>query len=194
MEKFGQIGKEYPGYKIKFRGEQEETAKSMVSLAKAGVLAMFGIFAILAIIFQSYKKPILIILSIPLGLVGVVVGFLLSGKALSFLAMIGVIGLAGVIVNASIVLVDTIQEFQKKNLGTYDSLVLAATERFRPILVTTFTTMAGMIPTAYAIGGSDPLLIPMTLSLAWGLGFGTLGSLIFIPASFSAYYKLRKRV
>ncbi|MCW7480426.1 efflux RND transporter permease subunit [Leptospira kanakyensis] len=193
VDEFGNIGKKYPGYKIKFRGEQEETAKSMVSLLTAGVLAFFGIFAILAIIFNSIKKPVLILLSIPLGFVGVVFGFLISGKALSFLAMIGIIGLAGVIVNASIVLVDTIQEFQAKGEGLYDSLITASGERFRPILVTTLTTMAGMIPTAYAIGGSDPLLIPMTLSLAWGLGFGTFGSLIFIPASFSAYYKLKKR-
>ncbi|PJZ84773.1 efflux RND transporter permease subunit [Leptospira harrisiae] len=193
VDEFGNIGKKYPGYKIKFRGEQEETAKSMVSLLTAGVLAFFGIFAILAIIFNSIKKPILILLSIPLGFVGVVFGFLISGKALSFLAMIGIIGLAGVIVNASIVLVDTIQEFQAKGEGLYESLITASGERFRPILVTTLTTMAGMIPTAYAIGGSDPLLIPMTLSLAWGLGFGTFGSLIFIPASFSAYYKLKKR-
>ncbi|MCW7491820.1 efflux RND transporter permease subunit [Leptospira sp. 2 VSF19] len=193
VDEFGNIGKKYPGYKIKFRGEQEETAKSMVSLLVAGVLAFFGIFAILAIIFNSIKKPILILLSIPLGFVGVVFGFLISGKALSFLAMIGIIGLAGVIVNASIVLVDTIQEFQAKGEGLYESLITASSERFRPILVTTLTTMAGMIPTAYAIGGSDPLLIPMTLSLAWGLGFGTFGSLLFIPASFSAYYKLKKR-
>ncbi|MCW7496020.1 efflux RND transporter permease subunit [Leptospira levettii] len=193
VDEFGNIGKKYPGYKIKFRGEQEETAKSMVSLLVAGVLAFFGIFAILAIIFNSIKKPVLILLSIPLGFVGVVFGFLISGKALSFLAMIGIIGLAGVIVNASIVLVDTIEEFQSKGEGLLESLITASSERFRPILVTTMTTMAGMIPTAYAIGGSDPLLIPMTLSLAWGLGFGTFGSLIFIPASFSAYYKLKKR-
>lgn len=193
VDEFGNIGKKYPGYKIKFRGEQEETAKSMISLLVAGVLAFFGIFAILAIIFNSIKKPVLIILSIPLGFVGVVFGFLISGKALSFLAMIGIIGLAGVIVNASIVLVDTIEEFQARGEGLLESLITASSERFRPILVTTMTTMAGMIPTAYAIGGSDPLLIPMTLSLAWGLGFGTFGSLIFIPASFSAYYKLRKR-
>ncbi|ABZ92820.1 Cation/multidrug efflux pump [Leptospira biflexa serovar Patoc strain 'Patoc 1 (Ames)'] len=193
VDEFGNIGKKYPGYKIKFRGEQEETAKSMVSLLVAGVLAFFGIFAILAIIFNSIKKPVLILLSIPLGFVGVVFGFLISGKALSFLAMIGIIGLAGVIVNASIVLVDTIEEFQSRGEGLLESLITASSERFRPILVTTMTTMAGMIPTAYAIGGSDPLLIPMTLSLAWGLGFGTFGSLIFIPASFSAYYKLKKR-
>lgn len=193
VDEFGNIGKKYPGYKIKFRGEQEETAKSMVSLLVAGVLAFFGIFAILAIIFNSIKKPVLILLSIPLGFVGVVFGFLISGKALSFLAMIGIIGLAGVIVNASIVLVDTIEEFQSRGEGLLESLITASSERFRPILVTTMTTMAGMIPTAYAIGGSDPLLIPMTLSLAWGLGFETFGSLIFIPASFSAYYKLKKR-
>ncbi|TGN20882.1 efflux RND transporter permease subunit [Leptospira idonii] len=193
LERYKNLGAKFPGYKIKFRGEQEETAKSMLSLLVTTVLAMFGIFAILAIIFNSLTKPILIILSIPLGLIGVVFGFLISGKALSFLAMVGIIGLAGVIVNASIVLVDTIQEFQKKGDGLYQSLINASAERFRPILVTTLTTMAGMVPTAYAIGGSDPLLIPMTLALAWGLGFGTFGSLIFIPASFSAYYRLRGR-
>ncbi|MCG9876602.1 MAG: efflux RND transporter permease subunit [Leptospiraceae bacterium] len=186
-EVFKDVGLRYPGYSIKFRGEQEETNKSMVSLGKATILAIFGIYAILAIIFNSALKPLVILACIPLGFIGVVIGFITSGKTLSFLAMVGIIGLAGVIVNASIVIVDTIQEYEKKGLPFYDCLVQASTDRFRPILVTTFTTMAGMIPTAYAIGGSDPILIPMTLSLAWGLGFGSFGSLLFIPAVFSVY-------
>lgn len=187
---FKDVGIRYPGYAIKFRGEQEDTNKSMVSLMKATVLALFGIYAILAIIFNSALKPLVILACIPLGFVGVVIGFITAGKTLSFLAMVGIIGLAGVIVNASIVLVDTIQEYEKKNIPFYECLVLASTDRFRPILVTTFTTMAGMIPTAYAIGGSDPILIPMTLSLAWGLGFGSFGSLVFIPAIFSLYGRI----
>jgi multidrug efflux pump subunit AcrB len=187
---FSDVGLRYPGYSIKFRGEQEETNKSMVSLAKATLLAVFGIYAILAIIFNSPLKPLVILSCIPLGFIGVVIGFLTSGKTLSFLAMVGIIGLAGVIVNASIVIVDTIQEYEKKGLPFYECLVQACTDRFRPILVTTFTTMAGMIPTAYAIGGSDPILIPMTLSLAWGLGFGSFGSLVFIPAVFSLYGRI----
>lgn len=187
IDNFGNIGEKYLGYGIKFRGEQEETNQSMVSLGKATILAFFAIYAILAIIFNSALKPLVILACIPLGFVGVVIGFILSGKTLSFLAMVGIIGLAGVIVNASIVIVDTIQEYEKKNVPFYECLVLSATDRFRPILVTTFTTMAGMIPTAYGIGGSDPILIPMTLSLAWGLGFGSFGSLFFIPAVFSIY-------
>jgi multidrug efflux pump subunit AcrB len=190
LDEFGKIGEKYPGYNIKFRGEQEETNKSVVSLGKATILAFFAIYAILAIIFNSALKPLLILACIPLGFVGVVIGFLTSGKTLSFLAMVGIIGLAGVIVNASIILVDTIQEYEKKGIPYFQCLVQAATDRFRPILVTTFTTMAGMIPSAYGIGGSDPILIPMTLSLAWGLGFGSFGSLFFIPAVFSLYGKL----
>lgn len=191
IQNFGNIGERYLGYGIKFRGEQEETDQSMVSLGKATILAFFAIYAILAVLFNSALKPLVILACIPLGFVGVVIGFLLSGKTLSFLAMVGIIGLAGVIVNASIVLVDTIQEYEKKNIPYFECLALAATDRFRPILVTTMTTMAGMIPTAYGLGGSDPILIPMTLSLAWGLGFGSFGSLFFVPAVFSVYGRMK---
>ncbi|MBK8398939.1 MAG: efflux RND transporter permease subunit [Leptospiraceae bacterium] len=193
IDKFKDVENKYPGYTLKFRGEEADTNKSMASLASAGIVAMFGIFAILALIFNNTLKPIFIIMSIPLGLIGVIFGFLISNKSLSFLAMIGIIGLAGVIVNTSIVLVDFIDELQKKGLDKYESLVKASSGRFRPIILTTFTTMAGLIPTAYSIGGSDPVLVPMTLALAWGLGFGTLGALIFIPTIFSIGYDFRDR-
>jgi multidrug efflux pump subunit AcrB len=191
LKQFIDLEKKYPGYSMKFRGEQESTNKSMASLASAGLIAFFGIFAILALIFNNTIKPIFIIMSIPLGLVGVIFGFLISNKSLSFLAMIGIIGLAGVIVNTSIVLVDCIDELQKKGVDKYESLVKAASSRFRPIILTTITTMAGLIPTAYGIGGTDPMLVPMTLALAWGLGFGTIGALFFIPTIFSIGYDLR---
>ncbi|HNK59060.1 MAG TPA: efflux RND transporter permease subunit, partial [Leptospiraceae bacterium] len=190
-KQFGDLEKKYPGYSMKFRGEQESTNKSMASLASAGIIAFFGIFAILAIIFNNTVKPFFIIMSIPLGLVGVIFGFLISNKSLSFLAMIGIIGLAGVIVNTSIVLVDCIDELQKKGMDKYQSLVKAASSRFRPIILTTITTMAGLIPTAYGIGGTDAMLVPMTLALAWGLGFGTIGALFFIPTIFSIGYDFK---
>lgn len=191
MKQFADLEKKYPGYSMKFRGEQESTNKSMASLASAGLIAFFGIFAILALIFNNTVKPIFIIMSIPLGLVGVIFGFLISNKSLSFLAMIGIIGLAGVIVNTSIVLVDCIDELQKKGMDKYESLVKAASSRFRPIILTTITTMAGLIPTAYGIGGTDAMLVPMTLALAWGLGFGTIGALFFIPTIFSIGYDFK---
>ncbi len=114
-----------------------------------------------------------------------------SGKDLSFTATIGIIGLAGVIVNTSIVLVDFIDETIKTGVDKYEALAIASSNRFRPILLTTVTTMAGLVPTAYSLGGSDPVLVPMTLALAWGLGFGTLGSLVFIPTIFAIGYELR---
>lgn len=193
FKKFSDIPRRYPGYQLRFRGEQEDTQESMMSLLKAGIVALFAIFAILTVLFNDLRYPVLVLASIPLGLIGIVVGFLLSGKALSFLAMIGIIGLAGVQVNAAILLVTFVRQLRSEGLTPREALVEAAQTRFRPILLTTLTTMAGLFPTAYSLGGSDPVLIPMTLALAWGLAFGTFGSLVFIPAAMSASYKLLGR-
>ena len=185
--KFSQdIPSRFPGSSVVFGGEEKDTQKSMASLAKAGLFAIFGIFAILALTMNSVSQPIAILTSIPLGIIGIVIGFPLSGKSISFIAMIGIIGLAGVLVNASIVLVDCITQINKNSDESYDYILSEAIRRrFRPILLTTLTTMGGLLPTAYSVGGSDPLLIPMTLALGWGLGFGTFGSLIYIPLIFS---------
>lgn len=181
LASFNNISKKYPGYQISLRGEQENTKKSMVSLARAGFVAFLAIFMIMAFIFDSLSKPLIIVLTIPLGFIGITTGFLLADKAMSFLAMIGVIGLAGVVVNASIVLVDFHSKLVKEGFEPYEALAEAAATRFRPIILTTITTMAGLFPTAYGIGGSDPTLIPMTLALAWGLASGTIGALLIIP-------------
>jgi multidrug efflux pump subunit AcrB len=182
--KFSQeIPKRFPGSSVVFGGEEKVTQKSMASLAKVG---LFGIFAILALTMNSVSQPIAILTSIPLGIIGIVIGFPLSGKSISFIAMIGIIGLAGVLVNASIVLVDCITQLNKNSSESYDNILSEAIRRrFRPILLTTLTTMGGLLPTAYSVGGSDPLLIPMTLALGWVLGFGTFGSLLYIPLLFS---------
>ncbi|MCB1173790.1 MAG: efflux RND transporter permease subunit, partial [Leptospiraceae bacterium] len=187
---FANLESKHPGYALTLRGEQEDTNESMESLAQAGVLAIFAIFAILALIFNDLKTPFLILASIPLGLVGITIGFLLSGKALSFLAMIGIIGLAGVQVNASIMLVTFVRQLRAEGMERREALIQAARQRFRPILLTTLTTMGGLFPTAYSLGGSDPVLIPITLALAWGLAFGTFLTLLFIPASYASWFAL----
>lgn len=189
--KFADIGKRFPGYSLKLRGEEQETNESMASLARAGLAAFFAIFAIIALIFNSPMRALIIMATIPLGLVGIVVGFLTAGKALSFLALIGIIGLAGVQVNAGIMLVEFIDKARGEGLSQLDAVVDAARTRFRPILLTSLTTMGGLFPTAYSLGGSDPVLIPMTLALAWGLASGTFGSLVFIPVVFACGYRLR---
>ncbi|TGK14091.1 efflux RND transporter permease subunit [Leptospira fletcheri] len=188
------IERQYPGISLAFGGEEKDTQRSMESLGKAGILALFGIFAILALTMQSFWRPFLILSTIPLGITGIVIGFPLSGKAISFLAMIGIIGLAGVLVNASIVLVDCIDSIQKGSEDSLDSILLEASRRrFRPILLTTLTTVAGILPTAYGLGGTDPVLVPMTLALGWGLGFGTLGSLIYVPIVLSVFQRFSKK-
>ncbi len=191
FEKFEDIPQRYPGYAVVLRGESDDTNESMASLGRAGLFAIFAIFAILAVIFNDARKPLLILATIPLGIVGIVVGFLISAKALSFLAMIGIIGLAGVQVNASIMLIAFIDQLRRSGMDPRQALVQAARQRFRPILLTTLTTMGGLFPTAYSLGGSDPMLIPVTLALAWGLAFGTFGSLVFVPAVFAAFQDLR---
>ncbi|TGK01034.1 efflux RND transporter permease subunit [Leptospira semungkisensis] len=189
------IERQYPGVSIVFGGEEKDTQRSMASLAKAGILALAGIFMILALTLQNFWRPFLILSTIPLGIVGIVLGFPLSGKAISFLAMIGIIGLAGVLVNASIVLVDCIDSISKGSKESLDEILLEASRRrFRPILLTTLTTVAGLLPTAYSIGGSDPVLIPMTLALGWGLGFGTLGSLLYVPVTLSVFADIRSKL
>ncbi|MDX1957565.1 MAG: efflux RND transporter permease subunit [Leptospiraceae bacterium] len=190
------VPEKYPGASLLFGGEEKDTEKSMTSLGKAGLIALFGIFAILALTMNSIIKPMAILSTIPLGIIGIVIGFPLSGRAISFIAMIGIIGLAGVLVNASIVLVDCIDQIYKNDPNRkYDEILVEASQRrFRPILLTTMTTMGGLLPTAYGLGGTDPVLIPMTLALGWGLGFGTFGSLVYIPVLFAVSNDISSKV
>lgn len=169
----------------KFGGEEENTKESVQSLFQALVLAFLGIFVILIFLFRSYSVPFLILSSIPLGLVGVFSAFFLHQKPLSFFALIGILGLAGVVVNAAIVLVSYIEELKMStSLNLKQVLAKASADRLRAVLITSLTTVGGLMPTAYGIGGSDPILVPMTLAMAWGLVSGTLLTLIWIPCGY----------
>lgn len=177
-----ELQKKFPMVSAKFGGVDENTKESLQSLSRALMLAVISIFAILVLIFRSFSKPFLILSSIPLGLVGVNWAFFLHGKPLSFLALIGVVGLAGIIVNASIVLMSHINELMlSKKLKYFEILAAASGNRLRAVMVTSLTTIGGLFPTAYGIGGYDPTLVPMTFALTWGLVTGTILTLIWIP-------------
>ena len=166
-------------------GAAESTAESMESLANASILAVIGIFALLVFIFNSFLKPFIIISTIPLGLFGFAISFYLHGRPVSFLALIGVIGLAGIIVNSGIVLISYIDQLMAESKKSINEiLVEAAVTRFRPVLVTSLTTISGLFPTAYAVGGSDSMLIPMTMAMAWGLTTGTILTLVWVPCAY----------
>jgi multidrug efflux pump subunit AcrB len=193
-EIFAKIESKYPSVSLVFGGAAESTKESMESLFQASILACIGIFGILVFLFKSYLRPIIIMFTIPLGLLGFSIAFYLPGlsgyadrsRPISFLALIGIIGLAGIIVNSGIVLISFIDQMKAEGkLSLHEILVKASGMRLRAVLVTSLTTVSGLIPTAYGIGGSDAMLVPMTLAMASGLISGTILTLIFIPCAYA---------
>jgi multidrug efflux pump subunit AcrB len=185
------ISEEYPNLTFKFGGENEDTEESMQRLAKSGIMAVFCIFFILIAMFSSIGQPIVVMLAIPLGLIGVVYTFFFMNLSLSFMALLGIVALIGVVVNDSIVLVNFInlrrEASDNEHLGitVYEATML----RVRPVLLTTFTTVAGLLPLAHSPSG-DPFLKPMAISFAYGLLFSTFVTLIFIPCMYVVYIRI----
>ena len=124
--------------------------------------------------------------TIPLGLLGMSISFWAHDKPVSFLAMIGVIGLAGIIVNNGIILIDFINQMRDEGkLALREILIKAPTIRLKPVMATSLTTMGGLFPTAYGVGGEDAMLVPLTLAMAWGLTTGTILTLVWIPSGYA---------
>jgi len=183
---FNEIKDEHPNVSMVFTGEKESSDESFESLTIAMRFAMIAIFAILVFMTNSYAKPLLIMTSIPLGLLGFAIAFYLHSKPISFLALIGIIGLAGMVVNVGIVLISFIDEMRKNSTLTLDEILAKSSRmRLRAVTVSTLTTIFGLLPTAYGIGGTDDDLVPMTLAMAWGMTSGTLVSLVWIPAAYA---------
>lgn len=189
----GPIIKEYPGYSFRSGGEYEDTQESLSGLGKAAVIAILGISGILVLLYGNLRHPRVVLAVIPFGLIGVLIVFYLHKLTImpqltfSFLATMGIIGLTGVVVNDSIVLVDFANRLRKAGLSTKEAIFEAGLYRLRPVLLTTITTVLGLLPTAYGLGGDDPFLKPMALALAWGLLFATGVTLIIIPIYYSIW-------
>lgn len=185
-ETYNQIKAQYPSVSTVFGGVAESTKESMDSLKDALVLSLIGIFALLVFLFKSFLRPAIIMTTIPLGLLGFSIAFFLHERPISFLALIGIIGLGGIIVNSGIVLISFID--QMRDAGEEDLhtiLVKASGLRLKAVLVTSLTTISGLIPTAYGIGGTDAILVPMTLAMAWGLTSGTILTLVWVPCAYA---------
>ncbi len=184
MERFKDVPERYPGYELIFGGEQEETKKSLRSLYQAFGVALLLDFVILAVLFGSYVLPFLILLTVPIGLLGVVYALLVHGMPASFMAMLGVVAMTGVVVNNAIVLVAFINSKREQGLSTEKAAIEAGADRLRPIWASSITTLLGLFPTAYGFGGYEPFVAPMALALAWGLTFAMPMTLFLIPAAY----------
>jgi multidrug efflux pump subunit AcrB len=191
---YKQEASKYPAVTAIFGGEEESTNESLASLGFALLLALIGIFATLVFTFRSFTKPVLILSSIPLGLIGVFYSFAIDQRPLSFIAFIGVVGLTGVVINSAIILVDYIEELRRElgeQRSLQDILVLASGRRLRAVLATGLTTVVGLIPAAFSLGGYDPILVPITLALSWGMIIGTVLALIWIPVGYLVLEDIR---
>ncbi len=194
-QEFDRIKAQFKDVNLVFGGEQEDTNESFASLMQALVLSLIAIFALLVLVFKSFSSPFIILTTIPLGLIGVAVGFFVQQKVLSFMAFIGIVGVGGVIVNAGIILIAFIEQLREETtLPIKEILVKATALRLRSVTVTTATTVLGLVPTAYGIGGSDYFIIPMALSTLWGLAVGTLLTLYWVPPAYAIVYSLRDRL
>jgi len=181
---------------ISFSGEPVENKKIFGDLAGAGGGALLGIFLVIALIFNSFSKPIIVMMAIPFGLVGIVFALLTHGMPMSMFVMMALIGLMGIIVNDSIVMVFTIINLQQSGGEFHAALQEGAVSRLRPILLTTLTTVLGLLPTAYALGGYDPFISPMCLAMGYGLLFSTVVVLFLVPILFAILqdFSLKKKV
>lgn len=174
---------QYPGLEYSFEGQDADMADSMSSLKISFVLAVLAIYALLAIPFQSYLMPLIVITTIPFGIIGAIFGHLLMGYDLSIMSLLGIVALSGVVVNDSLVLIDHALHLRKDSDKSAAEIIrTAATQRFRPIVLTTLTTFCGIMPMIFETSRQARMLIPMAISMGFGILFATLITLILIPS------------
>lgn len=174
----------YPGLEIGYSGEQREQAESFASLGKNYLIALVGIYALLAIPFRSYLQPIIIMSAIPFGIVGAFLGHLVMGFNLNIISMFGIVALSGVVVNDSLILVDAANRARTEGHSAIDAIQMAGKRRFRPIMLTSLTTFFGLAPMIFETSMQARFLIPMAISLGFGVLFATFIVLLLVPAIF----------
>ena len=181
------VNMKYGDVYILHGGEAKETASSLKDLTYAFIIALVFIYFILALLFNSPSQPFIILVLLPFGVIGALIGFKIHGMPLTFMGLIGIIGLIGVIVNDNIVLVTFINKIFKENkVSDKQAIISAIAEgarvRLRPIILTTLTTVAGLVPTVFGWGGTSEMIQPVVVALCYGLIFATLLTLFFLPS------------
>lgn len=188
---FPNITNEYPTSILMFRGEIEDSRKSQGEFRNSIIIVIVLIYFILIVMFNSLTKPLIVMSIVPFGLSGVVYVLLAHGMSVyGFFAVIGTLGMIGVVINDAIVMIDKIESRIEKG-GDCGWRVIAhvASTRLRPVLVTTITTVVGILPTAYGVAGYDSMLAEMMLTMGWGLLFGTVITLLLIPSLYTFFTK-----
>ncbi len=179
------------GYSYEIGGESEEAAKSQASINAKLPIAALIIVLLLVAQFNSIRRPIIVLVTIPLGLIGVVLGLLLLRSYFGFMTLLGVISLAGIVINNAIVLLDRIRiEIEENGLEPPRAVIEAAQRRLRPILLTTATTVGGLLP---LLLGGGPMWEPLAIAIMFGLMFATVLTLGVVPLLYSLFFRVSFR-
>jgi multidrug efflux pump subunit AcrB len=187
-----QLLERYPGMSYSLEGERREQDETISALIYGSAMAGFVIYALMAIPFRSYIQPVIVMLAIPFGMMGAFWAHLVLGMDLSMMSMLGMLALAGVVVNASIVLVDFINRRRSEGMSIEEAILSAGPARFRAILLTSLTTFAGLTPMLLERSMQAQFLIPMAVSLAFGVLFSAFVSLMMVPACYAALGDLHR--
>lgn len=184
----------FPGLSYQMSGQSKEQKETFSSLLPNFIMALFVIFTLLAVPFKSYIQPIIVMTAIPFGIVGAFLGHLLLGYSLSIMSMMGIIALSGVVVNDSLVLVDATNKYRLKGYTVKDALITAGMRRFRPIMLTSVTTFFGLMPMIFETSRQAKFLIPMAISLGFGILFVTVIVLLIVPTLYLWLERIRYRL
>jgi len=193
-ETLPELQNKYPGLTYSFEGRQADRRESIQSLMRGLLVALVVIFAMLAVPLNSYIQPVIIMTAIPFGIVGAVLGHLIMGYSLSVLSMFGVVALSGVVVNDSLVLIDFANRKERTGMNRRDAIHQAGIHRFRPIILTTLTTFGGLSPMIFETSRQARFLIPMALSLGYGILFATMITLVLVPSLYLIVEDIRQLI
>jgi multidrug efflux pump subunit AcrB len=193
-ETLPELQNKYPGLTYSFEGRQADRRESIQSLMRGLLVALVVIFAMLAVPLNSYIQPVIIMMAIPFGIVGAVLGHLIMGYSLSVLSMFGVVALSGVVVNDSLVLIDFANRKERTGMNRRDAIHQAGIHRFRPIILTTLTTFGGLSPMIFETSRQARFLIPMALSLGYGILFATMITLVLVPSLYLIVEDIRQLI
>jgi multidrug efflux pump subunit AcrB len=184
----------YPGVSFDLEGQAKRTSESIDSLKSGYLLAMMGIFLLLASQFRSYIQPVIIMMAIPFGLIGAVFGHLVMGMEFTIISIFGIVALSGIVVNDALILIDFINRAVRSGVEIETAVVESGKARFRPVLLTSITTIVGLLPILLETSFQAQFLIPMAISICFGLLAATLLTLLYVPALYLIVRDVRNSV
>ena len=192
-----ELVQDFPGLTYGYQGRQARMKESTGGLFNGFIVAMIAIYFLLAIPFRSYSQPMIVMLAIPFGIVGATLGHLIMGYSLSLMSMMGIVALSGVVVNDSLVLIDYANRQRLEGASAFVAISAASTRRFRPIILTTLTTFGGLAPMIFETSRQARFLVPMALSLGFGILFATVITLLLVPCLYllvEDFFRLMRRL